>query len=154
MRRKHVRDLAGIERLERMSVSCWATLSGSQGALAHCAARRRCGEPISTAFAESPVNEIVAKRMDKKQHMRWGRTPVQPFLDSRTAVLNDSLEDVFRYRYFGFRPANGNEITAPAAEWTPEICMLSDGTRSRSADLWIRGFLRRCGPGPGLVRRA
>jgi hypothetical protein len=27
------------------------------------AARRRRGEPISTAFVESAVNEIVAKRM-------------------------------------------------------------------------------------------
>jgi len=30
------------------------------------AARRRRGEPISTAFVESAVNEIVARRMNKK----------------------------------------------------------------------------------------
>jgi hypothetical protein len=42
---------------------------------------------------ESAVNEIVAKRMNKKQQMRWNRTTVQPFLDVRTAVLNDTLED-------------------------------------------------------------
>jgi len=59
----------------------------------HHAARRRRGEPISTAFVESAVNEIVAKRMNKKQQMRWSRTTVQPFLDVRTAVLNDTLED-------------------------------------------------------------
>jgi hypothetical protein len=40
----------------------------------HYAARRRCGEPISTAFVESAVNEIIAKRMNKKQQMRWNRS--------------------------------------------------------------------------------
>jgi hypothetical protein len=31
--------------------------------------------------------------MNKKQQMRWNRATVQPFLDVRTAVLNDTLED-------------------------------------------------------------
>jgi len=34
----------------------------------------------------------VAKRMNKKQPMRWNRTTVQPFLDVRAAVLNETLE--------------------------------------------------------------
>jgi hypothetical protein len=70
--------------------------------------------PVSTAFVESSVNEIIAKRMNKKQQMRWNRATVQPFLDVRTAVLNDTLEDVFRRRYPGFRPANGDEVIALA----------------------------------------
>ena len=81
----------------------------------HYAARRRRGEPISTAFVESAVNEIVAKRMNKKQQMRWNRTTVQPFLDVRTAVLNERLEDAFRYRYPGFRPANDDQARSAAA---------------------------------------
>jgi hypothetical protein len=68
-----------------------------------------------TAFVESAVNEIIAKRMNKKQQMRWNRATVQPFLDVRTAVLNDTLEDAFRRRYPGFRPANGDEVVALAA---------------------------------------
>jgi len=72
-------------------------------------------QPISTAFVESSVNEIIAKRMNKKQQMRWNRATVQPFLDVRTAVLNDTLEDAFRHRYPGFRPANGNEAVALVA---------------------------------------
>jgi len=84
--------------------------------LVHYAARRRRGEPISTAFVESAVNEIVAKRMNKKQQMRWNRTTVQPFLGVRTAVLNETLEDAFRHRYPGFRPAHDqHEVTAAAA---------------------------------------
>ena len=83
--------------------------------LVHYAARRRRGEPISTAFVESAVNEIVAKRMNKKQQMRWNRTTVQPFLDVRTAVLNDALEDAFRRHYPGFRSANDDQIRSAAA---------------------------------------
>jgi hypothetical protein len=64
---------------------------------------------------ESAVNEIVAKRMTKKQQMRWGRTTVQPFLDVRTAVLNGTLEGAFRHRYPGFRPANDDRRAAAAA---------------------------------------
>jgi hypothetical protein len=70
---------------------------------------------LTTAFVESAVNEIVAKRMNKKQQMRWDRTTVQPFLDVRTAVLNDALEDAFCHRYRGFRLANGDEASALAA---------------------------------------
>jgi hypothetical protein len=75
----------------------------------------RRGEPISTAFVESAVNEIVAKRMAKKQQMRWNRMTMQPFLDVRTVVLNDTLEDAFRRRYPGFRPANDDQALPAAA---------------------------------------
>ncbi|MDO9713046.1 hypothetical protein [Paracraurococcus lichenis] len=34
---------------------------------------------------------------------------MQPFLDVRTAVLNDTLEDAFRQRYPGFRPTDGQQ---------------------------------------------
>jgi hypothetical protein len=46
--------------------------------------------------------------------MRWNRATVQPFLDVRTAVLNDTLEGAFRQRYPGFRPANDG-VALPAA---------------------------------------
>ena len=65
-------------------------------------------------FVESSVNEIIAKRMkmNKKQQMRWNRATVQPFLDVRAATLNETLQDAFRHRYPGFRPANRNEAVA------------------------------------------
>src|SRR3954465_13803877 len=62
-RRKHVRDMAGIGRLQRHVSDLLGYLERNRGALVPYAARRRRGEPISTAFVESPVNEIVAKRM-------------------------------------------------------------------------------------------
>jgi len=104
--RKHMREVAGIGRLQRHASELLGYLDRNEDALVPYAARRRRGEPISTAFVESAVNEIIAKRMNKKQQMRWNRATVQPFIDVRTAVLNDTLEDAFRHRYPGFRPAN------------------------------------------------
>jgi hypothetical protein len=86
------------------------TLSVTRTYSVHYVARRRRGEPISTAFVES-----VAKRMNTKQQMHWSRTTVQPFLDVRTAVLNERLEDAFRYRYQGFRSANDDRAWSAAA---------------------------------------
>jgi hypothetical protein len=59
---------------------------------------------------ESAVNEIVAKCMNKKQQMRWNKAMVQPFLDVRVAVMNDTLEEAFRRCYPGFRPANDDQV--------------------------------------------
>jgi hypothetical protein len=37
-----------------------------------------------------------------------------PFLDVRTAVLNETLEDAFRHRYPGFRSANDDQALSAA----------------------------------------
>ncbi len=90
-------------------------LEANTAMLVNYGARRHHGEPISTAFVESAVNEIVSRRMIKKQQMRWNRWTVQPFLDVRVAVLNGTLEGAFRRRYPEFRPVNQNTETAAAA---------------------------------------
>ena len=110
-----MREAAGIDRLQRHITSLVGDLERNQGALVPHASRRRRGEPISTAFVESGADEIVAGRMAKKQQMRWSRTTVQPFLDVRTAVLNGTLEDAFRRRYPGFRPAHVGAARSAAA---------------------------------------
>jgi hypothetical protein len=91
-------------------------LERNEAALVHYAARRQRGEPIATSFVESAVDEIISWRMSKAQQMRWSRATVQPFLDVRAAVLNDTLEPAFRRRHPGFRPANDDwKPTAVAA---------------------------------------
>ena len=110
-----MRDAAGLDRLRRHATELPGYLERNRDALVPYAARRRRGEPISTAFVESGVNEIVAKRMTKAQQMRWNRASVQPFLDVRTAVLNGTFEDAFRRRYPGFRPANDGAALPAAA---------------------------------------
>ena len=111
---RHRRDVAGIGRLQQRASELLGYLEHNGDALVHYAARRR-REPISTAFVESAVNEIVAKRMNKKQQMRWNRATVQPFLDVRTAMPNHTLEDAFRHRHPGFRPANDDHRATTAA---------------------------------------
>jgi hypothetical protein len=61
--------------------------------------RYRCGEPISSSFVESAVNQVVSKRMVKKQQMRWSPRGAHLLLQVRTRVLNDDLADDFR-RWF------------------------------------------------------
>jgi len=61
------------------------------------------------------VDEIISWRMNKAQQMRWSRATVQPFLDVRTAALNNTLEDAFRRRHPGFPPANDDRWPAAAA---------------------------------------
>ncbi|MFW6069814.1 MAG: hypothetical protein ACOC9X_02115, partial [bacterium] len=53
------------------------------------------GECISTAFVESSVNEIVSRRMVKKQQMRWTQEGAHLLLQVRTKTLNGDLRDAF-----------------------------------------------------------
>jgi hypothetical protein len=77
-KRKHLHDVAGTDRIQRHVSDLLGYLGRNQDTLVHYAARQRCGEPISTAFVESAVNEIIAKRMNKKQQMRWTVSDVLP----------------------------------------------------------------------------
>jgi hypothetical protein len=65
--------------------------------------RYRHGERISTGFVESTVNDVVSKRMVKKQQMRWSQRGAHLLLQIRTRVLNGDWEDMFRQWYPGFR---------------------------------------------------
>ena len=113
--RRSVREVAGMDRLRQHAADLLGYLERNEAALVPYAARRRRGEPIATSFVESAVDEIIAWRMAKAQQMRWSRATVQPFLDVRTAVLNDTLEGAFRQRHPGFRPANDDRRATAAA---------------------------------------
>jgi hypothetical protein len=67
--------------------------------------RYRAGEAISSAFVESTVNQVVSKRMVKKQQMRWTPRGAHLLLQVRTRVLNDDLADAFRRWYPAFTSA-------------------------------------------------
>ena len=66
--------------------------------------RRRQGETISTAFVESTINQVVSKRFVKKQQMQWTLRGAHLLLQTRTKVLNEDLDDLFRRWYPKFRP--------------------------------------------------
>src|SRR5450756_811222 len=57
--------------------------------------RYRAGETISTSFVESAVDQLVSKRMVKKQQMRWTPRGAHLLLQVRVRVLNDQLADDF-----------------------------------------------------------
>ena len=54
--------------------------------------RRLAGEPISSATAEATVNSVIAKRMVKKQQMRWTPTGAHRLIQVRTRTLDGTLE--------------------------------------------------------------
>jgi hypothetical protein len=76
--------------------------------------RYRNGERISTAFAESTVNQVVSKRMVKKQQMAWTERGAHLLLQTRTRVLNAELEETFRRWYPQFRPETPMVLKAAA----------------------------------------
>ncbi len=74
--------------------------------------RYRYGEMISTAFVESTVNQVVSKRMVKKQQMRWTRRGAHLLLQVRTQVLNDDWRDTFCRWYPSMSKAEDSTIRA------------------------------------------
>ena len=70
--------------------------------------RYRYGEAISTALVESTVNQVISKRMVKKQQMQWTPEGAHLLLQVRTQVLNDDWEDTVRGWYPEFRPATAS----------------------------------------------
>ena len=64
--------------------------------------RYRAGEAISSAFVESTVNQVVSKRMVKKQQMRWTPEGAHLLLQLRTRTLNGELATTFHAWYPAF----------------------------------------------------
>jgi hypothetical protein len=63
------------------------------------------------ALVESTVNQVISKRMVKKQQMRWTQRGAHLLLQIRPKVLNNELEEVFRHWYPQFR---ASAASAPA----------------------------------------
>ena len=60
------------------------------------AERHRYGEVVSTAFVESTVNQVIAKRFAKKQQMQWTPRGVHLLMQLRTRVLDGTLDNEFK----------------------------------------------------------
>ena len=66
--------------------------------------RYRNGERIASGFVESAINQVVSKRMVKKQQMGWSQRGAHLLLQIRTRVLDEESENTFRRWYPDFRP--------------------------------------------------
>jgi hypothetical protein len=61
--------------------------------------RYRHGEPITTSFVESTVNQVVSKRFCKKQPMQWSKRGAHLLLQARVKTLNREWATVFKHWY-------------------------------------------------------
>jgi hypothetical protein len=77
--------------------------------------RYRHGERIASGFVESAVNQVVSKRLVKRQQMQWTQRGAHLLLQIRTRVLNEEWEDTFRRWYPGFRPQTEGQPIQKAA---------------------------------------
>src|SRR6266702_2163241 len=77
--------------------------------------RYRSGEAISSAFVESTVNQVVSKRMVKKQQMRWAPKSAHLLLQVRAKVLNHELAEVFQRWYPAFVTSTDSAATEKLA---------------------------------------
>jgi len=77
--------------------------------------RYRYGEAISSAFVESTVNEVISKRMVKKQQMCWTKKGAHLLLQVRIKTLNNDLRQSFCNWYPNMEQENVETIPLVAA---------------------------------------
>ncbi len=90
----------------------------NQELIPNYADRYHYGEAISTAFVESTVNEVVSRRMVKKQQMRWTRSGAHNMLQLRTKTLNNELQDAFHRWYPEMTKVDGefHSVSEPVSQ--------------------------------------
>lgn len=105
---------ARSEQLYQALLEYYTYIRNNREFIPNYAERYRYGEIISTAFAESAINEVVSKRMVKKQQMRWTKRGAHLLLQVRTKTLNDELRSKFETWYPGM--AFGNDVDTKPKE--------------------------------------
>ena len=100
--------LTGVEALHTYT-------ERDQSFLPNSGERYRNGERIASGFVESAINQVVGKRMVKRQQIRWTQGSADLLLQIRTRVLNEEWEDTFRCWYPGFRPPTSGQPVRKAA---------------------------------------
>ncbi|EFO3029251.1 ISKra4 family transposase, partial [Escherichia coli] len=88
-------NYANLKALQKQLDEMYTYIRNNQMMIPNYGEMRRYGEPVSTAFVESTINEVIARRMAKKQQMQWSRKGAHYLLQTRTAVLNNELQDKF-----------------------------------------------------------
>ncbi len=74
-------------------------IESNQAFIPNYGERYRYGEAISSAMAESTVNQLISKRFEKKQQMRWTKRGAHLLLQVRTQVCNGDLRATFEQWY-------------------------------------------------------
>ncbi|CAE6795581.1 ISKra4 family transposase ISBte1 [Paraburkholderia haematera] len=74
-------------------------LENNQNFIVNYGDRCRHGEPITSNFVESAVNQVVSKRFVKRRQMAWRPAHAHGLPQVRTAVLNEQLRSYFERWY-------------------------------------------------------
>ena len=92
-----------LKPLTRLIADFYTYVEQNSGFIVDYSERHHDGERVSTGFVESAVNQVLAKRMVKRQQMQWTKKGAHLLVQARTKVLNEEWEDYFRQQYPGFR---------------------------------------------------
>ena len=91
--------ICGVRSTGRKLQELLTYIENSRGFIVDYGDRHRHGEPIASSFVESGVNQVVAKRLVKKQQMAWSDAAAHGLLQIRAAVLNSDLRHHFELWY-------------------------------------------------------
>lgn len=108
------RKYSKLKPLTRLIADFHTYVEQNSGFIVDYSERQRYGERVSTGFVESAVNQVLAKRMVKRQQMQWTRKGAHLLVQARTKVLNEEWEDCFRQQYPGFRPLSAEPLAMAA----------------------------------------
>ena len=102
-------------RLRKYADEFYTYIKSNKFYIPNYAERYRYGEIISTSFVEATVNEVISKRMVKKQQMRWTKEGAHRMIQVRTSTLNNELRDEFCRWYPNMNNVNNKEVLQNAA---------------------------------------
>ena len=88
-----------LEGLKKHMDEFISYIKNNQHLITNYGERYRNGEIYTSTFAESTINEVVARRFCKKQQMQWSKKGAHLMLLTRTKVLNDDWIDNFKKWY-------------------------------------------------------
>ncbi|MER9074212.1 hypothetical protein NKH80_15535 [Mesorhizobium sp. M0904] len=72
-----------VARLHNLGAQLLTYIRSNRGAIINYGKRYRAGLRVATTLAESAVNSLVAKRMVKKQQMRWSQHGAHMLMSER-----------------------------------------------------------------------
>ena len=87
----------GAGRIWQLAQPLLTYIRQNKASIVDYGARYRSGRRIATALAESAVNSVTARRMVKKQQMRWSKRGAHLMLQVRAAVMNGNLREQLSY---------------------------------------------------------
>jgi hypothetical protein len=102
-------------KLCKFAAEFYSYIESNRYYITNYAERYRYGEIISTSFVESTVNEVISKRMVKKQQMSWTQEGAHRMIQVRTATLNNELMDEFCRWYPDMTNTNNSQVLQNAA---------------------------------------